>query len=298
MNKEKIIKCRVKSDSTFTDLIGYDLLVVRDKAFYRIDDINPELENLDEKSESLFQKYCGFLIGREELEFPKVIDSEGLCAYSPIGKVDTSNPPKTDFTKTNLMKCRVKPNYYNYDDFKDLELLVTPYKNTEGLYRLDNLIWKDSFNGNITYIENNYRVGNIRNPFCIEGKYLDFQIDDKPKESDPVREFESNNTRIYKTGAKRASNRNKPFIHNLQPYTLLRFGYLTNMGAREYGDGNFLKGFPNENAIESLLRHITLFRYGDMSEDHLSSAIFNIQLLILNQEKEGIKPDHWFKYEK
>ena len=36
---DKIIKCRVKSDSTFTDLIGYYLLVTRDKAFYRIVDI-------------------------------------------------------------------------------------------------------------------------------------------------------------------------------------------------------------------------------------------------------------------
>lgn len=108
--------------------------------------------------------------------------------------------------------------------------------------------------------------------------------------------FKSKETdRVYNSGAKRSSNKNKPFIHNFQAYSLLRFGYLTNMGAREYGDGNFLKGFPDENAVESLLRHITLFRFGDESEDHLASALFNIQLLMLNQEKRGIKVDHWFK---
>ena len=68
--------------------------------------INPELEKIW-KSEVYFKNIV-ISIGKERIgNFLKVIDSEGLCAYSPIGKVDTSNPPKTDFTKTNLVKCRV-----------------------------------------------------------------------------------------------------------------------------------------------------------------------------------------------
>lgn len=99
----KIIKCRVKSDSTFTDLIGYDLLVVRDKAFYRINTIISEQLPIN-----LFKKYCGFLIGREQLDFNVYDHREELAevfkgfkeggAYSPIDKIDTSNPPKETWT--------------------------------------------------------------------------------------------------------------------------------------------------------------------------------------------------------
>lgn len=157
-------------------------------------------------------------------------------------------------------------------------------KNTKSL-DIDDLYCSDDFAGRRNFELNNKSVG---------GEITCTNINDFVKNGQ-VKHVDISKERVYESGARRASNINKPFIHNLQAYTLLRFGYLTNMGAREYGDGNFLKGFPDENAIESLLRHITLFRYGDTSEDHLASALFNIQLLMLNQEKAGIKPDQWFK---
>lgn len=103
--------------------------------------------------------------------------------------------------------------------------------------------------------------------------------------------------RIYETGAKRDSDKNKPYVHNLQGYVRLRFGYLTRKGAEKYGDGNFLKGFPTDSAIQSLDRHWAKYLAGDRSEDHLSAMIFGIQLIMLNEEKDGIKPDHWFDNE-
>ena len=105
-----------------------------------------------------------------------------------------------------------------------------------------------------------------------------------------------NMVRIFETGAKRDSDINKPYVHNLTGYLRLRFGYLTRTGAHKYGNGNFLKGFPKESAIQSLDRHWAKYLNGDNSEDHLSAMIFGIQLIMLEEQKEGLKEDHYFKY--
>lgn len=102
-------------------------------------------------------------------------------------------------------------------------------------------------------------------------------------------------SRLFETGAKRDSNSMKPFIHNLRGYTRQRYGYHTNLGSSKYGDGNFLKGIPTEVALESLDRHLAAFMEGDRSEDHLSAIIFGAQLCMLNEQKEGIQADHYFK---
>jgi len=101
--------------------------------------------------------------------------------------------------------------------------------------------------------------------------------------------------RIFATGAKRDSNSNKPFVHNLRGYTRQRYGYHTNLGSSKYGDGNFLKGIPTEVALESLDRHLAAFMEGDRTEDHLSAIIFGVQLCMLNEQKEGIQSDFYFK---
>ncbi len=102
-------------------------------------------------------------------------------------------------------------------------------------------------------------------------------------------------SREFESGMKRDSDETKPYVHNLQGYTRLRFGYLTRMGAKNYGDGNFLKGSPSDDALKSLDRHLAKFMDGDRSEDHLAAIIFNTQLIMLNEKREGIKADHYFK---
>ena len=67
-----------------------------------------------------------------------------------------------------------------------------------------------------------------------------------------------------------------------------------NLGASRHGDGNFLKGFPINKSLESLDRHLAQYINGDRSEDHLSAMIFNIQLVMLEEQKQGIKEDHYF----
>jgi hypothetical protein len=103
-----------------------------------------------------------------------------------------------------------------------------------------------------------------------------------------------NKARVFKSGAKRDSDDNKPYIHNLQGYTRLRFGYLTRMGADKYGDGNFLKGFPKEDSLSSLDRHLAKYLNGDRSEDHIAAIIFNAQLVMLEEKKEGMEADFYF----
>jgi hypothetical protein len=131
---------------------------------------------------------------------------------------------------------------------------------------LDNVIIINPSNTNVTYADK------------LEQLYSDESI-----------------SRVFATGAKRDSNSNKPFIHNLKGYTRQRYGYHTNLGSAKYGDGNFLKGIPTEVALESLDRHLAAFMEGDRSEDHLSAIIFGAQLCMLNEQREGIQSDFYFK---
>lgn len=106
--------------------------------------------------------------------------------------------------------------------------------------------------------------------------------------------------RVFESGAKRDGNKNKPFVHNLLGYTRLRFGYHMTKGANKYGDGNWLKGMPTDQYLESVDRHLAKYIYNlenglPQDEDHLSAIIFGIQGCMVNEEKEGIGPDNWFK---
>lgn len=152
---------------------------------------------------------------------------------------------------------------------------------------------------------------NTNDKYYIMDEYLDFSYGCKLDETDyllsteansekleeSIKQAENGQTRIYDSGAQRDGDSNKPYTHSIQPYTRLRFGYHMRMGARKYGDKNYLKGFPDDSIIESGDRHWTNIMAGDMSEDNLSAMLFAIQLLMLNQEKRGIKADHWFKRE-
>lgn len=108
----------------------------------------------------------------------------------------------------------------------------------------------------------------------------------------------SKEVRNFDTGAKRDGNLEKPFIHNLKGYTRQRFGYHMTIGARRYGDSNFLKGIPTEVYLESLDRHLAAYLEGDRSEDHLSAIIFGTQGCMLNEQKEGVTANHYFELNK
>ena len=101
--------------------------------------------------------------------------------------------------------------------------------------------------------------------------------------------------RIFDTGSQRDDDSEKPLVNHLHPYLRLRFGYHMRVGADKYEKGNWEKGQPTEVALESLHRHLAQFELGDRSEDHLSAIIFNVMLIMMNDKKDGVDPDNYFK---
>lgn len=100
---------------------------------------------------------------------------------------------------------------------------------------------------------------------------------------------------VFDTGSKRDTDKDKPLVNHLSGYLRLRFGYLLRKGANHYGKGNWRLGQPTERAEESLDRHLAKYLDGDRSEDHLSAMIFNIQLIMMNEKKEGIQADYYYE---
>lgn len=102
------------------------------------------------------------------------------------------------------------------------------------------------------------------------------------------------NTRVFDSGSEREDDSAKPLVNHLDPYVRMRFGYLLRNGLNKYPKGNWRLGQPTETALESLHRHLAKFEMGDVDEDHLSAIIFNVQLIMKNEEKQGVKVDHYF----
>jgi hypothetical protein len=106
--------------------------------------------------------------------------------------------------------------------------------------------------------------------------------------------------RQFDTGSQRDDDTNKPLPSHLDAYVRLRYGYLLRQGANHYEKGNWRKGQPTETALESLHRHlakfeINLYNGAEQDEDHLSAIIFNVMLIMKNEEKEGILVDKYYK---
>ena len=108
------------------------------------------------------------------------------------------------------------------------------------------------------------------------------------------------NNRVFETGSQRDNDTNKSLPNHLDAYVRMRYGYLLRHGANHYDKGNWRKGQPTEAALESLHRHLAKFEINyyngvEQDEDHLSAIIFNVQLIMKNEEKEGISVDHYYK---
>jgi hypothetical protein len=112
--------------------------------------------------------------------------------------------------------------------------------------------------------------------------------------------FNKRGTRQFDTGSQRDDDTNKPLPSHLDAYVRLRYGYLLRQGANHYEKGNWRKGQPTETALESLHRHLAKFEINlyngvDQDEDHLSAIIFNVMLIMKNEEREGILVDKYYK---
>ena len=62
----------------------------------------------------------------------------------------------------------------------------------------------------------------------------------------------------------------------ITPIGLRRLAETCAEGARKYGDCNWQKGIPASQMLNHAIRHIYLWLEGDVSEDHLAHAAWNI----------------------
>lgn len=130
----------------------------------------------------------------------------------------------------------------------------------------------------------------------IPGIHYEYIEDEK----NPIAEYVKSQNRVFESGSQRDNDSNKPLPSHLDAYVRLRYGYLLRQGANHYEKGNWKKGQPTETAIESLHRHLAKFEINlengvEQDEDHLSAIIFNVQLIMKNEEKEGISVDQYYK---
>lgn len=167
----------------------------------------------------------------------------------------------------------------NKEEQKKLIIEMMEESEKDGLY-VDGYVGMAEHNpSHKLHINTNYNVGGCTNPSA---------------------KLEVKETRVFESGSQRDNDTNKPLPNHLDAYVRMRYGYLLRYGANHYDKGNWRKGQPTEAALESLHRHLAKFEMNlynglEQDEDHLSAIIFGCQLIMKNEEKEGISAEHYYK---
>jgi hypothetical protein len=94
----------------------------------------------------------------------------------------------------------------------------------------------------------------------------------KPKPSDPVREFA--------TGAVRSKDADDTRYDLISPIGLEAVACTCAEGANKYSDFNWESGMPVHDILNHALRHIYKYLSGDRSEPHLPHAAWNLMAAI------------------
>jgi hypothetical protein len=92
--------------------------------------------------------------------------------------------------------------------------------------------------------------------------------------------------RQFETGAQRDSGEGKLRM-SLVPHKALNdvmMRYL--QGAETYGENNWKKGMKHSVLYDSAMRHLMQDFTGDVSEDHLGAALWNIMGMIWNRQNK------------
>jgi len=103
----------------------------------------------------------------------------------------------------------------------------------------------------------------------------------------------------YKTGAIRDKRQGKPnFLECMSPFAMWRYGEYMAKKAEKYGTGNWIKGIPQEDYLESAERHLLQlkmdFKYGYIMEhsEHAEAVLFNIMGFIHEAEMKRLGLRH------
>lgn len=83
---------------------------------------------------------------------------------------------------------------------------------------------------------------------------------------------------VYKTGAKRGDRTGKGRFDLLPFFMVFRDAALCEKGARNYGEGNYKKGFPLSSLLDAALRHTFQLAMGMRDEDHAAAARWNLAM--------------------
>lgn len=105
----------------------------------------------------------------------------------------------------------------------------------------------------------------------------------------PEKEFivtDSGEREAFAGGAVRDTAAGKPRPDLISPFMLERLGAHMAKGAIKYAEWNWANGIPSTRCYESACRHMMMFAQGDRVEDHLSAAVFNLMVMIHNEEVE------------
>ncbi len=70
----------------------------------------------------------------------------------------------------------------------------------------------------------------------------------------------------------------------MSPFAMERIGWVFSKGAERYGQRNWEKGMPLSRYLASAERHLMQFKQGDLSEDHLAQAVWNLCAILHHQE--------------
>ena len=66
----------------------------------------------------------------------------------------------------------------------------------------------------------------------------------------------------------------------------------------KYPKWNWTGGMPNWQCLESLERHLSQYKLGELDEDHLISVLFNAMNLIYNEEIEKMTEEERCNFDK
>lgn len=87
---------------------------------------------------------------------------------------------------------------------------------------------------------------------------------------------DSGERQYFETGAVRDIQTGKGRFDLISPVGERRLAVRYEEGAKKYGDRNWQKGIPIGRCLDSAKRHINEYLAGDISEDHLAAAAWNI----------------------
>ena len=80
----------------------------------------------------------------------------------------------------------------------------------------------------------------------------------------------------FSSGAVRGSDAEDVRFDLITPVGLRRLAETCAEGAKKYGDHNWERGIPASVMLNHAIRHLVLWLQGDVSEDHLAHAAWNI----------------------